>query len=206
MEFGANEKHGLGESRESGLGDGSVIEHRDGAGRSAEDMASDSQDLRRLAGKLESRGMRSRLVTYSGGPGEEHVEQIVVTNPAAPERGEVRVSDDGAVTWEFFGDLGEPGAGRILDEVTNALRATGLPLRRQAAMQVADLAGTAEQQLVYLNTHWGRSYRFTAPAGPDEEWKAKARFGAQDDLSDFSPAGLLAKVHDHSQTRRREDS
>jgi hypothetical protein len=168
-------------------------------------MTGDSQGLRRLAGKLEGRGLSSRMVTYSDGPGEEVVEQIVVTNPAGRERGEVRVSDDGAVTWEFFGSLTEPDACRILDEVTNALRATGVPLHRQAVMQVADLAGTAEQQLVYLNTHWGRSYSFTAPGGPGEEWKAKARFGAQDGFSDSSSAGLLAKVRDHSQARRRED-
>lgn len=199
MEFnGTNEKQGRREGR--------VIEHTDGAvGRSAGDTTGDSRGLLSLAGKLEGRGLSSRLVTYSGGPGEEIVEQIVVTNPAGPERGEVRVSDDGAVTWEFFGDLGGPGASRILDEVTNALRATGVPLHRQAVMHVADLAGTAEQQLVYLNTHWGRSYWFTAPAGPEEEWKAKARFGAHDDLSDSSSAGLLAKVHDHSQACRREE-
>lgn len=197
MEFnGENDKQHRSKDR--------VTEHVDGAGCSAADMT-DSQDLRRLAERLEGRGLGSRLVTYSGGPGEEVVEQIVVTNPAAPDRGEVRVSDDGAVTWEFFGDLGGPGAGRILDEVTNALRATGVPLHRQAVMHVADLAGTAEQQLVYLNTHWGRNYCFTAPAGPGQEWKAKARFGAQGDLSDSSSAGLLAKVHDHSQARRRED-
>lgn len=28
------------------------------------------------------------------------------------------IGDDGALTWEFFGDLGEAGTGHILDEVT----------------------------------------------------------------------------------------
>jgi hypothetical protein len=56
----------------------------------------------------------------------EHVEQIVITNPAAMERGEVRVGDDGSVTWEYFGKLDETGVSNILDEVTNALRATGV--------------------------------------------------------------------------------
>ena len=80
-----------------------------------------------LLTKLESRGLDSRLVTYPGDKHDhEHVEQIVITNPAARERGEVRVGDDGSVTWEYFGKLDETGVTNILDEVTNALRATGV--------------------------------------------------------------------------------
>lgn len=82
-----------------------------------------------LAGRLEARGLEPRLVTY---PSEgERVEQIVIVNPAAPERGEVRVGDDGSVVWEYFGSLDKPGVAKILDEVTNALRATGVRLVRE---------------------------------------------------------------------------
>jgi hypothetical protein len=81
-----------------------------------------------LADRLEARGLEPRLVTY---PGEgERVEEIVIVNPAAPERGEVRVGDDGSVVWEYFGSLDKPGVNSIIDEVTNALRATGVRLVR----------------------------------------------------------------------------
>jgi hypothetical protein len=83
--------------------------------------------IRALAERLEGRGLNSHLVTYTGGAhGDEHVEEIVVTNPVARERGEVRVGDDGSVTWEYFGKLDDAGVSKILDEITNALRATGL--------------------------------------------------------------------------------
>jgi hypothetical protein len=83
-----------------------------------------------LASRLEGRGLDPRLVSYPGDPGDERVEQIVIVNPAAPERGEVRVGDDGSVTWEYFGSLDEAGVSNILDEVTSALRATGVRLTR----------------------------------------------------------------------------
>ena len=82
-----------------------------------------------LVDRLEGRGLNPRLVAYSGDGGDDdRVEQIVIINPAAPERGEVRVGDDGSVTWEYFGSLDEVGVNKILDEVTNALRATGVRL------------------------------------------------------------------------------
>jgi hypothetical protein len=85
--------------------------------------------IRTLAESLEGRGLKSRLVAYSGGSHyDDHVEEIVVTNPAARERGEMRVGDDGSVTWEYFGTLDDAGAGKILDEITNALSATGLQM------------------------------------------------------------------------------
>jgi hypothetical protein len=81
-----------------------------------------------LVSRLEGRGLDPRLVTYPGD--DERVEQIVIVNPAARERGEVRVGDDGSVTWEYFGSLDEAGVSKILDEVTNALRAMGVRLTR----------------------------------------------------------------------------
>jgi hypothetical protein len=88
--------------------------------------------VRMLAKKLESRGLDSRLVTYPGdADDDEHVEEIVIVNPAARERGEVRVGDDGSVSWEYFGRLDEAGVNDIVDEVTNALRATGVRFHRE---------------------------------------------------------------------------
>jgi hypothetical protein len=90
--------------------------------------------LRDLAKKLESRGLSSSVVTYSSDrPGDEPIEEIVVTNPAA-ERGTMRIGDDGAITWEFFGDLSEAGADRLLEEATNALQATGVRFQRETTL------------------------------------------------------------------------
>jgi hypothetical protein len=81
---------------------------------------------RLIVSTLESRGLDSRLVTYLSDADDEHVEEIVIVNPAARERGEVRVGDDGSVTWEYFGRLDEAGVRSIVDEVTSALRAPGV--------------------------------------------------------------------------------
>jgi hypothetical protein len=67
-----------------------------------------------------------------------------------------------------------------------------------------ELTGTREQQLIYLNTHWGGRYSFSAPGSPDRMWVAKARFGVQDELEDSSAAGLLLKVRRHYQESRPE--
>lgn len=84
-----------------------------------------------LMSRLEDRGLDSRLVSYRADAGDdERVEEIVVVNPAARERGEVRIGDDGSVTWEYFGSLDEAGISKILDAVTNALQATGVRLVR----------------------------------------------------------------------------
>lgn len=83
-----------------------------------------------FAAGLEALGLDIRLVSYSGdGDGnadEEDVEEIVVTNPAAPERGEIRLGDDGSVTWECWGKLdGEAGISKILGTITSLLTGTG---------------------------------------------------------------------------------
>jgi hypothetical protein len=99
-------------------------------GQRSRDHCENGELLRMLAKKLESRGLDYRLVTYPGGTGEDqHIEEIVVINPAARERGEIRVCDDGGVTWEYFGKIDEAGVDKILDDATNALRATGLRFR-----------------------------------------------------------------------------
>jgi hypothetical protein len=38
-----------------------------------------------------------------------------------------------------------------------------------------ELAGTPEQQLVFLNMHWGRMYEFTAPDQACVPWTAEAK-------------------------------
>ena len=52
----------------------------------------------------------------------------MVTNPG--ERGEVRIGDDGHVTWEYDGRIDQAGMSKILVDATNALRSSGVLLRR----------------------------------------------------------------------------
>jgi hypothetical protein len=81
--------------------------------------------LSRLASGLKARGLQYRLEKYVPDEiGGEDIEEIVVINPAAMERGEIRIGDDGSVTWEYFGHLDEAGAGEILKDVAIYLRAT----------------------------------------------------------------------------------
>jgi hypothetical protein len=94
-------------------------------------QCANSMLVQALAEKLHGRGLDSRLITYKGGEHEgDHVEEIVVVNPAARERGEVRIGDDGHVIWEYDGRIDEAGISKILDDATNALRASGVLLRR----------------------------------------------------------------------------
>jgi len=66
----------------------------------------------------------------------------------------------------------------------------------------AELRGTVQQRLVFLNTHWGSKYSFTAPAKPDGRWTAAARFGQHDQLAAESAAELLELVRGHYQASR----
>jgi hypothetical protein len=65
-----------------------------------------------------------------------------------------------------------------------------------------ELTGTAEQQLVFLNLHWGRMYVFAAPAGPGVPWTAQAKFGDQDELQAPSATELLPLVRKHYAAKR----
>ena len=60
-----------------------------------------------------------------------------------------------------------------------------------------DLYGTKEQQLVFLNVHWGRRYVFAAPDSPDGEWTATSNFGQHDRLQALSATDLLLAVRHH---------
>ena len=83
-----------------------------------------------LVSRLEEHGLDSRVLTYPGDAGDEPVEEIVIVNPAARERGEVRVGDDGSITWEYAGSLDEAGISAIVGEVTNALQVTSVRVPR----------------------------------------------------------------------------
>jgi hypothetical protein len=99
------------------------------AGRNGRSHCLNGELARMLVSRLEDRGLKTQLVSYRADGGEdERVEEIVIVNPAAHERGEVRVGDDGSVVWEYFGSLDEAGISGILHEVTNALQATGAQL------------------------------------------------------------------------------
>jgi hypothetical protein len=64
-----------------------------------------------------------------------------------------------------------------------------------------EIAGTPEQALVFLNTHWGSRYSFARHETPSGNWTATAKFGDQDRLQAVSPAALLQTVRTHYQSR-----
>ena len=66
------------------------------------------------------------------------------------------------------------------------------------------LSGTTQQQLVFLNTHWGAKYLFAAPEEPGSQWTAKAKFSQHDQIHEWSAADLLEEVRGHYQANRSE--
>lgn len=68
-----------------------------------------------------------------------------------------------------------------------------------------ELRGTADQQLIYLNTHWGAQYAFAPPPKPWGEWTATAKFGGYDQLRAQTAAELLRDVRAHYQANKPED-
>ena len=68
------------------------------------------------------------------------------------------------------------------------------------------LEGTSEQQLIFLNTHWGRRYTFTAPQAANCKWIATARFGQRDELEERSATDLLLAVRLHYVANQPEAS
>ena len=63
------------------------------------------------------------------------------------------------------------------------------------------LSGTPEQQLIHLNTHWGRRYDFAAPGSLGGTWAATDKFGDHDKLEAASASELLEAVRSHYQAR-----
>jgi hypothetical protein len=69
---------------------------------------------------------------------------------------------------------------------------------------VMELVGSREQQLVFLITHWGGKYLFSAPRQPGGEWAATAKFGPPDRLQAESARDLLEQVRWHYQVSREQ--
>lgn len=72
-------------------------------------------------------------------------------------------------------------------------------------MTLAELGGTVEQQLIYLNTHWGRRYAFTAPHEPAGPWTATAKFGSHDQMQAWTAKELLEETRAHYQANKPLD-
>jgi hypothetical protein len=66
----------------------------------------------------------------------------------------------------------------------------------------AGLFGTYQQQLVFLNTHWGSKYTFAAPRAPGGPWTATAKFGQHDQMQNLSSAELLKGIREHYRASR----
>jgi hypothetical protein len=60
-----------------------------------------------------------------------------------------------------------------------------------------DLVGSHHQQLVFLNTHWGGKYWFSAPRQSGGRWTATAKFGPYDRLQAETAKDLLERVRRH---------
>jgi hypothetical protein len=76
---------------------------------------------RLLRSGFESHGLTCELKRY--GTGEERpVEELLVRNARAPERGAVRIYPDGSVVWEIYGTISAEGVRPILDEVISLLQ------------------------------------------------------------------------------------
>ena len=67
-----------------------------------------------------------------------------------------------------------------------------------------ELTGSAVQQLIHLNMHWGSRYDFAAPRQRGEKWTAKANFGEHDDLAEETATELLLAVRRHYEANRPE--
>jgi hypothetical protein len=68
-----------------------------------------------------------------------------------------------------------------------------------------ELRGTTDQQLIYLNMHWGRQYAFVPPPMPWGEWTATAKFGCRTQLQAQTAAELLEEVRAHYQASKPDD-
>lgn len=58
-----------------------------------------------VACEMRARGLNADLDVYEDHERYDVVAEVVLTNPAKPERGVVRVTDDGVIRWEY--DYGE---------------------------------------------------------------------------------------------------
>lgn len=95
----------------------------DGARLQFDARAHVASTLKGMVGRdLRARGLKPVLEVY-----EDHdaVVEVVVTNPARPERGLVRIADDGMLRWECdYEDLPE-GAAAVADTTVAVLASAG---------------------------------------------------------------------------------
>ena len=68
--------------------------------------------------------------------------------------------------------------------------------------ELAELGGTVEQQLIYLQTHWGRRYEFASAQAPGGKWAATARFDDRDRIQAPTSTELLEEVRAHYEARK----
>jgi hypothetical protein len=71
--------------------------------------------------------------------------------------------------------------------------------------QRMELGRTSQQQIIFLNAHWGTKYSFAAPETPDALWTATAKFGQHNQLQEWSAAALLEQVRGHYEASRPKD-
>jgi hypothetical protein len=72
--------------------------------------------------------------------------------------------------------------------------------------ELAELGGTVDQQLIYLQTHWGRRYEFASPQAPGGQWTATAKFGDRDRIQAWTSAELLEEVRAHYQASKPDET
>jgi hypothetical protein len=77
---------------------------------------------------------------------------------------------------------------------------------KRGERNLAELGGTVEQQLIYLQTHWGRRYEFASPQVPGGQWTATARFGDRDRIQAPASAELLEDVRAHYQASKPDEA
>jgi hypothetical protein len=70
-----------------------------------------------VAREMNACGLKADLEIYEDHERYEVVAEVVLANPARPERGVVRVADDGVIRWEY--DYGEtPGDATVIADTT----------------------------------------------------------------------------------------
>lgn len=164
--------------------------------------------LLELSDMLQERNLKGQFASYAtDGERTKHHDATTVTNPAFPERGSMRIEKEGWVTWEYTGSMDDDGIRNLADEAAAALWAFGVPGQSETAVTTDDgnrarLCGTCRQQLVFLNTHWGSKYIFSAPQAPTEQWTATATFSQCHRIEAPSATELLKEIHNHYQANR----
>jgi hypothetical protein len=97
-----------------------------------------------------------------------------------------------------------PGGYGVVDRARRLLRRDPDHCRGCVVHAVtAHLVGTDSQVLAFFAIHWGEYYDFHAPL-PGGQWRAVARFGQHDQVTEWSPSALLEEVRAHYVAHRSE--